>query len=256
MLIYGGKPENIDDTLGGRYIKKHNITSNLSHKDKIRAQVKLHKQVYRNNYCDECNYNSDEEVDEYQSDNDNIFGGNLHNNLHNNLNNNNEELHKKFNIPEVDFELPELKEFNKELVDNRLMMYITKIEECRKLDEKYLPFDDKKKYEHKQFIKNIVLTYLRESGSTHLINDLFKDEKYHCPRRLYNWLSNTWVPSIKTIKNIDIDLPPINPDYKPRIAFYDLGIYEILDEIKPMCLEIEKYYTVLYEYIFSIQSKM
>jgi len=252
MLIYGGKPEIIEDTIGGRYIKKHNIKSNLSYKDKKREEVKLHKQVYRNNIdykCDECNYDSNEDIDydnisKLNDDYNNIFGGNISDNS-DNIN----------NIQEIDFELPEIKEFNKELVDNRLLMYITKIEECRKLDKNYLPFNDKKKYSHKQFIKNIVLTYLRESESTHLINDLFKDEKFHCPRRLYNWLTNNWVPAIKKIKNIDIELPPVHPEYKPRIAFYDLGIYEILDEIKPMCLEIEKYYTILYEYIFSIQSK-
>ena len=131
--------------------------------------------------------------------------------------------------------------------------------ERKKLDDSfhvmYLPFDDKKgKYERGQFIKNIVLTLLRESGATHLINDLFKEEKYHCPRRLYYWLVNNWIPSIKKIKDKDIDLPPMFPEYKPMIAFYDKGLYEVIDDIKPMCIEIEKYYTKIYEYIFSLQN--
>jgi hypothetical protein len=149
-----------------------------------------------------------------------------------------------------------------ELVDNRIEKFVTELDIIRELDKKYLPFDkNSHKYKHKQFIKNIILTLLRESMATHLINDIFTEEKYHCPRRLYYWINNTWLPDLisnitKKDPNFDtkkIEVLPMFPEYKPSIAFYDEGLFEVIHDIKQICINIEKYYSVVYEYMFKYQ---
>jgi hypothetical protein len=289
-IITGGKPENISETLGGRLIKRYKVGGIKREDDDIDDLHDYTDYDINENIKNLDNYNinlydkyerddfpyilkNDERVDineskiktienrlnsySYLRSNKNTrikennymnsktkYGGNNVDKITNNISNN------------IDLD------HSIEIIDNRIIKFMTELESLKKYNSKYLPFDKNDNiYKYKQFIKNIVLTLLRESNATHLINDIFTEEKYHCPRRLYYWITNTWLTDlIKKCKdknsNFDenkIEKLPIFPEYKPTIAFYDEGLYDVLLDIKDMCINIEKYYSIVYEYIFKYQ---
>ena len=124
--------------------------------------------------------------------------------------------------------LPDIK-----LVSDKVSTFVYKMNKRRELDDDYLPFGERKDI----FIKNIVLTLMKESGASEDIDKIFKEDKMRCPRRLYNTL-------IDKYKDL-----PMYPTYKPMIAFYDKGIFEVINDISQMCIDIEKYYYVVKKHI-------
>jgi hypothetical protein len=279
-IITGGKPEDISETISGRLIKRYKVGGIKREDDDIDDlhndeyyDIDENKQNITNNINTVNLYNyeredfpyilkNDERVDIKESKIKNVE--NRFNNYSYSRSNRNTKFNKNSkskyggnnndNDDNVDHSI--------EIIDNRVIKFMTELESLKKYNSKYLPFDkNDNKYKYKQFIKNIVLTLLRESNATHLINDIFTEEKYHCPRRLYYWITNTWLLDlIKKCKeknnNFDekiIEKLPIFPEYKPTIAFYDEGLYDVLSDIKDMCINIEKYYSIVYEYIFKYQ---
>jgi hypothetical protein len=120
-----------------------------------------------------------------------------------------------------------------EIANDRVITYLAQMNERKKQDKTYLPFD----MPHRGFIKNLTLLLLRESKATYLIDELDLPQEYHCPRRLYYFLSTQY------------DDVPKYPPYTPVIAYCDAGIYEVIESITDMCKGIEKYYTEIYEYL-------
>jgi hypothetical protein len=143
----------------------------------------------------------------------------------------------------------------KTLIGNKVLTLIDANKHACKHNKDHLPFDDTSgSYVNRQFIRNLPLTLLRESGATSVLKGIITEDKYHCPRRLYKLMNVVYEELATTYP--DIPKPPMHPDYKPSIAFYDRGLYDEIDRVKDMCMAIEKYYGIVLEYMNNLSNVM